>query len=146
MNDNLSATGYLHVIHTKEDNSVQEYMFPNLVVTTGRNFIASRMSGASAAVMGWIAVGSGSTTPNLTDTTLQTEITRKATTVSGGTPSGNSVTFSVTLLPGEGTGNLYEAGILNNSSGGTLLSRTTFGLITKAAGDTLTIGWTITVN
>ena len=145
MIENISVKGYLHVVHTKEDGSTQEYDFPNMVVTSGKAFIASRMSSSSTAVIGWIGVGSGSTAPALTDTTLQTEITRKAITVPGGTPSGGTVTYTVTLLPGEGTGNLYEAGLLNASSGGTMLSRTTYPLITKAAGDTLTINWSVAV-
>jgi len=63
MIDNISVKGYLHVVHEKADGSVQEYDFPNLVVTTGKTYIASRMSSASTSVIGWIAVGSGSTAP-----------------------------------------------------------------------------------
>ena len=39
-----------------------------------------------------------------------------------------------------------EAGILNNSSGGSLLCRTVFSVINKGASDSMTITWTITIS
>jgi hypothetical protein len=56
------------------------------------------------------------------------------------------VVYVATFPPGTGTGAVTEAGILDNSTGGTLLCRTTFGVINKAAADTLGITWTVTVN
>ena len=117
----------------------------NLVVTSGKTFIASRMATASAAVMGWIGVGTSSTSPVVGDTTLGTEVARVATTVSGGTPSTNTVTYVSTFPAGTGTGALQEAGIFNASSSGTMLSRTTFAVVNKGAADEMTITWTITV-
>lgn len=145
MQDFINALGHVQVLHTHEDGTITETNFSNLVVTAGKNFIASRMAGAGDAVMGWIEVGSGSTAAVVGNTTLQTAIFRKATTVSGGTVAGASVTYSVTLNPGEGTGSLQEAGIFNASSAGTMLARTTFSVITKAAGDTVTINWTVSL-
>jgi hypothetical protein len=117
----------------------------NLVVTSGKTFIASRMAAASAAVMGWIGVGTGSASPVVGDTTLGTEVARVATTVSGGTASTNTVTYVSTFVAGTGTGALQEAGIFNASSSGTMLSRTTFPVVNKGAADEMTITWTITV-
>jgi len=52
----------------------------------------------------------------------------------------------VTFGAGVGTGAVTEAGIFNASSAGTMLCRTTFSVINKAAADTLGITWTVTVN
>lgn len=145
MQDFIKAVGQVNTIHTKADGSVVECTIPNLVVTVGKNFIASRMASAGAAVMGWIEVGTGGTAPVVGDTTLQTALYRKAITVSGGTVAGSAVTYSVTLNPGEGTGSLQEAGIFNAGAAGTMLARTTFGTIAKAAGDTVTINWTVSL-
>ena len=46
---------------------------------------------------------------------------------------------------GTGTGAVVEAGVLNASSGGTLLCRTVFAVVNKGAADTLKITWTVTV-
>ena len=117
----------------------------NLVVTTGKTFIASRMTGASATVMGWIGVGTSSTAAAVGDTTLGTELTRVATTVSGGTVSTNTVTYVTTFVAGSGTGALVEAGIFNAASAGTMLARTVFSVVNKGAADEMTITWVITV-
>lgn len=117
----------------------------NLVVTSGKTYIASRMAAASAAVMGWIGVGTSSTAPTVGDTALGTEVARVATTVSGGTPSTNTVTYVSTFPAGTGTGALVEAGIFNSNTSGTMLSRTTFAVVNKGAADEMTITWTITV-
>lgn len=145
MQDTFTIRGTVHTVLTRADGSIEERTFPNLVVTTGKTFIASRMSSASASVMGWIEVGAGGTSPVVGDTTLVSPVVRLATTVSGGTPSGNSVTYATTLNPGVGTGALQEAGIFNASSAGTMLARTTFAVINKAAGDALTISWTVSL-
>jgi hypothetical protein len=117
----------------------------NLVVTAGKTFIASRMTGVSATVMGWIGVGTSSTAAAVGDTTLGTELTRVATTVSGGTASTNTVTYVTTFVAGSGTGALVEAGIFNAASAGTMLARTVFSVVNKGAADEMSITWVITV-
>ena len=117
----------------------------NLVVTTGKTFIASRIAAASATVMGYIAVGTSSTSPAAGDTTLGGELARQATTVPGGTASTNTVTYVATFAAGSGTGALQEAGIFNAASSGTMLARTTFSVVNKGAADEMTITWVVTV-
>lgn len=148
INETLSFTGKVHILHTDENGNIkEERTFDNLVVTAGKGFITSRMASASAAVMGWIEVGTSSTAAAVGDTTLVSPTFRKATTVSGGTVSTNTVQYVVSLVAGEATATLQEAGIFNQvTTGGTMLARTVFSPIVKAAGDTLTITWTITVN
>lgn len=140
--DCIVAKGKVRFELTKPDGSKVIEEHDNLIVTVGKNHIASRL-GSTATAMGWIAVGSGTNAPAAGDTALQTEITRKACSVNVST---NTVQFSVTLNPGEGTGAISEAGILNAASVGTLLSRVTFAVKNKEAADSLGITWTITIS
>jgi len=62
------------------------------------------------------------------------------------TASTNTVTATATFPAGTGTGAITEAGILNAASAGTLLCRTTFPVVNKAAGDSIAITWVVTVS
>lgn len=146
INDTLPMRGDLVITVVDENGSIKDKReLKNLVVSAGKTFIASRMAGVSSNVMGWIAVGTNNTSPTAGDTTLGTETARVATSVSGGTPSTNTVLYSATFSAGTGTGALTEAGIFNAASSGTMLARTTFSTVNKGASDTMTISWTITV-
>lgn len=116
----------------------------NLVVTVGKNFVASRMNGTSPAVMSHMAVGTGNTAAAVGNTALVTESARVA--LDSATVTTNSITYVATFPAGTGTGALVEAGILNASSAGTLLARTVFSAVNKGSLDVLTITWTVTVS
>jgi hypothetical protein len=61
-NDQLKASGALRVVVTDENGQVKEDReFHNLVVTVGKNFVASRMVGTTANVMSHMAIGSSGT-------------------------------------------------------------------------------------
>lgn len=115
----------------------------NLVVSGGKNWIASRMAGASDPVMSHMAIGTGSITPSAGNTTLVAEVGRVALTSTLRTNS--LVTYSAFFAAGVGTGGIQEAAIFNGSSVGTMLCRTVFATINKDSLDTLTINWTVTV-
>lgn len=145
INDSIKVTGELKLTLTRPDGHVKhEVIIPNLVVTTGKNYIASRMKDASATAMTHMAIGTGSTAAAAGNTALGSEAGRVALTST--TVSTNNVAYVATFAAGTGTGAITEAGILNASSGGTLLCRTVFSVINKAAADTLGITWTVTVN
>ena len=91
-----------------------------------------------------MGIGTGTGTPIAGDTTLGTEAGRVSLTAF--TASTNTVTATATFSAGTGTGAITEAGILNNSSGGTLMCRTTFPVVNKAAGDSIAITWVVTVS
>ena len=144
INDQIKATGELQVVLTGPDGKVKETKtIPNLVVTTGKNFIAGRMVGTPTA-MSHMAIGAGTGAAAAGDTTLGSELGRVS--LTSGSATGAVVTYVATFGAGVGTGNVTEAGILNASSGGTLLCRTVFGLVTKGADDSLSITWTITIS
>jgi hypothetical protein len=147
INDTFKIKGDLRIIlrDTVTGEIKLDRLEKNLVVGTGKTFICSRMAGAGDAVMSHMAVGTDATTAANGDTTLVAEVARVALTVSGGTPSSNTVQYSATFGAGVGTGALQEAGILNAASGGTMLSRTTYAVVNKGAADEMIINWTITV-
>ena len=143
--DAIKLTGELRITVTNpEGNVTQEVVVPNLVVTVGKNFIASRMKDATATAMTHMAIGSGTTAAAVGDTTLGTELGRVALTST--TVTANAVAYVATFPAGTGTGAVTEAGLFNASSAGTLLCRTVFSVINKGAADTLGITWTVTVN
>ena len=145
LNDSIQLTGELKLTLTRPDGHVKhEVIVPNLVVTTGKNFIASRMKDATATAMTHMAIGTGSTAAAAGNTTLGSEAGRVALTST--TVSTNNVAYVATFPAGTGTGAITEAGLFNASSSGTLLCRTVFNVINKAAADTLGITWTVTVN
>ena len=143
LNELFKLTGKVHVTVTNEHGEVVEQRAANLVVTTGKNFTASRMVGVASNVMSHMAIGSGTTAAAVGDTTLQTELARVALTAA--TATTNVVTYTATFGTGVGTGAVTEAGILNASSAGTLLCRVVFAVVNKGANDTIAITWTVTV-
>lgn len=143
--DGLSVKGDLIIIKTDASGTEEKHEFKNLVVATGKTYIASRMTANTVNVMSHMAVGTGNTTATTGDTTLETELSRVALAVTGGTPSSNTVTYSATYPAGTGTGALTEAGIFNANSSGTMLCRTVFPVINKQAADTITITWSVSI-
>ena len=147
VNDQIKLTGELNIVVTGSDGQVkQNTTVPNLVVTVGKNFIASRMTGTASAVMSHMAIGSGAATPVVGDTTLGGELGRVALTTAGGVATNNVVQFVASFPAGTGTGAVTEAGIFNNASGGAMLCRTTFNVVNKGADDSIAITWNVTVN
>lgn len=142
--DFLTAKGTLGIVLTDQNGNLkQELNVTNLVVDTGLAYIASRMKDATATAMTHMAIGSGTNDPAAGDTALQTQLGRVALTST--TVTNNSVAYIASFAAGTGTGAVTEAGIFNDSSAGTMLCRTEFAVINKAAGDSMTITWTVTV-
>ena len=145
--ETLKATGSL-VIELRDQNGVlkDKREVKNLVVTAGREFIASRMAGTSSGVMSHMAIGTGVTGAAAANTTLGTESARVALTSS--TVNAATVTYTATFPAGSPSGDaaITEAGIFNAGSSGTMLCRTTFNVINKASTDSLTVNWNVTIN
>jgi len=131
-----------HVSVAINDEVVQE--IPNLVVTTGKNFVASRMKDTTDGAMSHMSVGTGSTAAAAGDSALGSEAARVALTST--TVNNNEITYIATFAAGSGTGALTEAGLFNASSSGTMLCRTVFSVVNKGANDSMTVTWTITAS
>lgn len=148
LKDNIKSKGSLQILLTKPDGSVQETNVKNLVVNPGLAFIASRMQGATSAVMSHMGIGSGTTAAAAADTALGNQLGRVAldsTAIVTTTATNDSIQYVATFPAGTGTGAVTEAGVFNASSAGSMLCRTVFPVINKGALDTLTITWKVTV-
>jgi len=147
ISDNIKITGNVKIDVFSQDGSLKDSReIKNLVVTVGKYFIASRMVATSAATMGWMELGTGTTAAVVGDTALQTAISASRVALATNTASSNVVTYTATFPAGTGTGAVTEAGIFNASTAGTMLCRTVFSVVNKGAADVINITWTVTVN
>ena len=140
INEDLTLKGHLSIRLNGE--VVQDV--PNLVVTTGKNFVASRSKETTSAAMSHMAIGTGTAAAAAGQTTLSAEADRN--TLTSTAVSNNTVTYVATFGAGEGTGAIREAGLFNASSSGTMFCRTVFSVVNKGASDSMTITWIITVS
>ena len=140
INDNLTLTGAVSI--AVNDEVVKE--IPNLVVTAGKDFVASRMKDTTKGAMSHMSIGTGTTAAAAGNTTLVTELDRNA--LASTTVTSNAVAYVCTWAAGDGTGAVTEAGLFNASSGGDMLCRTVFSVVNKGSADSMTITWTITVS
>jgi hypothetical protein len=146
--DDLKITGHVLVeLFDLEDMLKEMREVDNLVVTAGKNHIADQLKSSPAqAAMGWMAIGTGSTSPAAGDTLLGAEIDRNA--LTSRTAAANVVTYVGDWAAGDGTNSaIAEAGIFNVVTANTItmLARATFTAINKGASDTLKITWTVTI-
>ena len=143
--EHIRPKGKLSIDIIGPDGNTKERIYiNNLVVQTGRDYIAQRLISDSDGPMTHMAVGTSNAAAALADTALGTELTRQA--FDTATRVNNVTTFVTTYAPGAATGALTEAGIFNASSGGIMLCRTEFNVVNKAADDTMVITWTVTIS
>ena len=148
LKDLLSVKGDVQIVKVCETGEVEKYNYTNLVVSAGKSFITSRMSGNTINVMSHMAVGTSAASAATGDTALGTEIGREYLTIAGGTPTTNTITYSAVFPAGNATGALAEAGIFNaelSESSNVMLCRTVFPTINKLSGDSVTITWTVSL-
>jgi len=128
----------------------KKFSISNLVTNAGKAFVAARIaldSGDSGgeAKANYIAVGIGTTAADITDTTLESEITtdggeRVVGTVSKETTDVTDDTIVLTkTFTFTGAFSVSESGVLNDASAGTLLNRQVFSAIPVVSGDSLEI-------
>lgn len=142
MDNVCSLLANVELVLRRLDGSVKDRRrVHNTVTTVGKAHVADQLSASPGeAAMSHMAIGTG--TPSAT--ALGAELDRNA--LTSRTDSGAVVTYIGTWAAGDGTGALTEAGIFNAGSGGTMLCSASFAAINKAAGDALTITWTLTVS
>lgn len=148
INENLKLSGQLDIVlKDKNGNVKEERTEKNLVVNAGLAFIASRMTGTAKNVMSHMALGSSSTAEAAGQTDLVTTLgVRESLTSTDITGDDNEkVQYVASFGTNKATGSVKEAGIFNHITAGDILSRTTFLEVNKAADDTMTVTWTITL-
>ena len=148
LDEGVKAKGMVTITKTNEHGEVtQQFEVPNLVVATGKIYIAGKMIAEAADTpthMSHMGIGTGTASPADSDTTLGTQTGRVL--LSGALQENNSITYTATFPAGTGTGAITEAGIFNASVNGTMLCRTVFPVVNKQAGDTIAVTWKVTVN
>ncbi len=94
--ETIKVTGALNVTLTGPNGEIKEtFETPNLVVTTGKNFIAARLATTGQPTqMSHMALGTSATAPLVADTTLGAEIGRVALSTAGGSPTSNTVVYN----------------------------------------------------
>lgn len=125
----------------------------NLVVDTGLNSIASRLSGTDVpankkSTITYCAVGTGTNAPAAGDTDLQTENTRKQVSVRSSTD--NVARFRTFFNTSEANITIKEIGLFGDGATATADSGTLFCRLavdkTKTSSETLTLDWLVTVS
>lgn len=142
--DTIELKGKLHICKSDANQSIVSSIdVPNLVVTTGKEHVASRIASNAADVISHMAIGAGLNVPATSNTNLGDELDRVE--LISTTVTGTNIVYTATFGPGIGTGSITEAGLFNDTPAGVLLCRTTFPVITKGPSETIAISWTITV-
>ena len=142
-NDAPRMRGVCHLVLRGADGKVRETRTANTVTTAGKEGTADQLlASPTLSKPTHMAIGTGSPAATL----LGAEIDRNA--LTSKTRSGAVVTMVGDWAAGDGTGTITEAGIFDIATANTvnMYCSASFGAITKAAGDTLQITWTLTVS
>ena len=152
LNDKIVPSGMvlIEIRDAKTGKLKSQDLVENTFVTVGKNAIADALRGTETNTRGiitWCAVGTNTTAPEVTDTTLGSELFRKL--VSVRSVSGNVATFQTFFTTTEAIGSLREAGLFGDAASAVADSGTLFSKLainrTKTASDTLTLTWSITI-
>jgi hypothetical protein len=152
LNDNIGITGDVILRATDKDGNFKyETNIKNLVVTTGKNHIAARVAGLLSGstqegkLISHVGFGTSTTTPTIADTDLASGLGVRVP-VSGITHSAGTNIITVSASFTGTAGNVTEAGMFTELTGGTMVCRTTFSSIPLLSTDGLAIIWTLTIN
>lgn len=143
-------TGRVRCVLTDVNTGKEEvHEVNNLIVTVCKNMVAARLAGeGNDCNITYGAVGTNNTAPAASDTTLGTELARKA--VSLVSRSGNVVTCTTFFSTTEANGAIKEVGMFGQAASatpdsGTMINRTLISF-TKSSSQTLSIQGTFTIN
>lgn len=148
-NESIKITGSVKVELRDEFGNIKHaHEDHNLVVTVGKDFLAAWLTDAtqSTKFMSYVGLGTSNTAASAGQTTLVAELSGGGySRVDGSLTSASNVWVNTaTFSPGNGTGTLQEVGLFSASTSGTMFARQVFGPYGKAAGDTLSIVWSVT--
>ena len=147
-NQKLGIHGWVEIIHFRDGKEIERRNFLNLITNVGMASVAALMlADVAETAFDFIAIGTGSTAANITDTTLVTETHRQA---GVGTRITTTVTDDTAQLQTTfnfgGTFALREVGMLSDVSFGALLARQVYAAINVESGDSLQITWKVQVS
>lgn len=140
---------YQLLLADRDGNEISRQTVNNVVVTAGRRWVLQQIASSlivTSQSIGFIAVGTGTVSPATSDTALGSESTRNAinsfstVNLTANPPSWRA---EVSFATNQANTTLGEVGMFNSSSGGTMLSRSTFGTVNKTTSNTFAISYTI---
>ena len=147
MKEGMKITGTLKLTLFDKDGKVKkEVELKNTLTNLFDAHVADQMSDQGEAVIGYIGVGTGSG-QGAGSTGLATPLARVAltSTAQGTGANDNDVIYTASFVPGAATGTITEAGILRLDDNASLMAyNDSIDPISKGAGDTLGVTWTIT--
>lgn len=150
--DYIKLRGCLEIalLDAKDGRELQRVKIDNVVVTSGRSYVLSRLLSSSPQtdLINAIAIGTSTTAPATGDVTLNSESLRVsiASFVTAGlTNNPPSWQAQCTFLTNQANTTLGEAGLFNSTSSNvqTMLSHVTYSTINKTTSNTLAISYTI---
>jgi len=146
--DNLGMAGnFVAELFDKNGVLKDKREVHNTVTVLGHKMAADQiLESVAVDAPNWMEVGTG-TGQDANDSTLATYISGSRTVLDSKTRGANAVITMVCTFPaGTGTGTITEAGVFNVVTQNTtdLILVSSFGAITKAAGDSLVVTWTLT--
>lgn len=156
--DSASISGHLTIKVFDENGVLIQYVeSDNLVVDVGLDGMVDRIFGTTLQIpnqiFDFVHIGTGSVfAPNATQTDLEIPlgglcIRVQDVSVFGDTSVSGETTATIEALfdGGDCAGQIVEAGVFNNATAGIMVARSTFGIVTIGAGDTLTLSYEITI-
>jgi hypothetical protein len=147
IDETMQLQGAMTLIVRRASGDVETVHKDNIIVNVGFDFIADAIgkSASRPSVMGFIALGTGTTAAAASQSALVSELDRNAATYAhtGGT---KAFSFTADFPAGDGTGAITEAGVFNAASGGIMLDRVVFPVVNKGADDSLTAVFTFTMS
>jgi len=129
----------------ENDNLKYEKEVTNTIMNAGLAEVSGLiLNDIGGNAFDYLALGTGTTAPTATQTTLVAEKYRSAGTGSQTTTTVSNDTAQLTTsIAMTASDDLTEVGILNSSSTGDLLARTTYSAVTVADGDTVNLGYSV---
>ena len=150
--ENVGLTGHIDILHFREGELIDERHIKNVITNTGKAEVAGLINGDTTGPFTYIAIGTGTTAADATDTALESEIS------SGGGERTSATCSRTTTDTTDDTAQLVatfnftssfavtETGVFDAASDGIMLCRQTFSALNVQSGDSLQITWKIDVD
>ena len=147
IDETMQLQGAMTLIVRRASGDIETVHKDNIIVNVGFDFIADAIgkSASRPSVMGFIALGTGTTAAAASQSALVSELDRNAATYAHTTGT-KAFSFTSDFPAGDGTGAITEAGVFNAASGGIMLDRVVFPVVNKGADDSLTAVFTFTMS
>lgn len=147
IDETMQLQGAMTLIVRRASGDIETVHKDNIIVNVGFDFIADAIgkSASRPSVMGFIALGTGTTAAAASQSALVFELDRNAATYAHTTGT-KAFSFTADFPAGDGTGAITEAGVFNAASGGIMLDRVVFPVVNKGADDSLTAVFTFTMS